>query len=122
MTVSNATFVQGIYSYLRDYPEVVDDQTRDTLTALAQPTFENAEEASHALGEFVEVVQRSDKPVLKRIVQALFDQEITRLVSAPAAEEPIEMSPRLETGNTGIDILYLPQDPLAHIFSFLDLT
>jgi Leucine-rich repeat (LRR) protein len=121
MTISNATFVQGIYQYLRDYPEAIDAQTQYTLTALAKNTFENEEKAIHALADFVERVQRSDKPGLKKIVQALFDQEMKRLSSAPAAEEPLEKRPRPETGNTGIGILDLPQDPLAHIFSFLDL-
>jgi hypothetical protein len=120
MTISNATFAQGIHSYLRDYPEAIDAQTQDTLTDLAKPTFATAEEAGLALAEFVEVVQRSDKPMLKKIVQALFDQEIMRLSSAPAAEEPLEKRQRLETGNTGIGILALPLNPLSHIFNFLD--
>ena len=120
MTISNAAFVQGIYSHLRDYPEPIDAQTQDALTALAERTFATAEEAGHALAEFVERVQRSDKSGFKKIVQALFNQEMKRLESASAAEEPIEICLRHETGNTKIAILDLTQDPLAHIFSFLD--
>jgi hypothetical protein len=120
MAISNATFLQGIYSYLRDYPEAIDAQTQDTFTTLAKTTFETAEDASLALAEFVEGVQRSDKPGLKKIVQALFTQEIERLVSTSVAEAPLEKRPRHETGNTGIGIQDLSLDPLAHVFYFLD--
>ena len=111
MYTSLTNFTVHLNAYCADHPGSLSEEDQIQSHVVAQSSFETPGGAIQALSQFVNTVQRRGNQELNAVIQRLFDQEVSRLLSEGTSAQEVSTT---SMGDMSWDIL-------VHISQFLDL-